>query len=384
MIKHTSVAMSGQRFVVIYHIVGSKDEAQRRAEAVCIEQTIEFPADLISNDDIRRHVFGQIVHFDSVSENIWEAKISYALEVTGHSLNGFLNVMFGNTSLQSNIKIVEVLLPESFTKLFKGPRFGIDGLRTLCDEPEQPLFCTALKPMGLSNQALAAQAYEFAKGGIHLIKDDHGIFNQPFSPFRERVKLCVEAVNRANAETGMNCRYTPTLNSPANQIFDDARWAKEQGVGGFLVMPGISGFDTMRCIADDGDINLPILGHPSMLGSWVSSPQSGYSHYFLFGQLMRLAGADTSIYPNFGGRFAFSVEQCESIVQGASCDMGHIKRIIASPGGGMNFKSVPKMIDVYGKDIMFLIGGALHQSGPDIASNCKELKRLVLQQTAAL
>jgi hypothetical protein len=42
-------------------------------------------------------------------------------------------------------------------------------------------FCTvmtALKPMGSTTAELAKMAYDFAKGGIDIIKDDHGLADQ--------------------------------------------------------------------------------------------------------------------------------------------------------------------------------------------------------------
>jgi len=382
-IANTSLQVSGERFSVVYRIAGDQDDARRRSEHICIEQTIEFPAELIADDDIRGHVMGQLESFTPLGETLHEAEISYAYEVTASTLPQMINVIFGNISLQPGVCVHRLKLPDSFTANFKGPRFGRTGLRDLCDEPKGPLFCSALKPMGLSSKALADQAYAFARGGIHFIKDDHGISDQQFAPFRERIPLCVEAIEKANRETGMNCKYVPTINSPANLFFEDARWAKEQGAGGLLVLPGICGFDAMRCLADDDALALPILGHPSLLGSYVASPDSGYSHSVLFGQLMRLAGADTSIYPNFGGRFSFSREACLSIVEGVNSEMGDIKPIFPSPGGGMNFHNVPDMIASYGEDVMFLVGGALHRGDAGIEENCRKLRELAASELPA-
>jgi ribulose-bisphosphate carboxylase large chain len=97
-------------------------------------------------------------------------------------------------------------------------------------------------------------------------------------------------------------------------------------------------------MADDDRIALPILAHPSFLGSFVASPQSGLSHYVLFGQLMRLAGADASIFTNFGGRFPYNREACLDIADATACSMGAIKTIFPCPGGGLNFDNVAEMV----------------------------------------
>ena len=48
--------------------------------------------------------------------------------------------------------------------------------------------------------------------------------------------------------------------------------------------------------------------------------------------------------------------------------------------GGMNFSNVPEMVRGYGRDVMFLIGGALHKSGPDLVKNCHQLRSLVTEE----
>jgi len=77
-IEDVQLELSGERFVVCYHISGDAGEAQRRAEHICIEQTIEFPADLIGDDDIRHHIMGQVVGITQIGEDLWDVSISYA------------------------------------------------------------------------------------------------------------------------------------------------------------------------------------------------------------------------------------------------------------------------------------------------------------------
>jgi len=368
-----SIPLSGERFRVIYSITGSEKEARTRAEEICVEQTVEFPDDLVTGGDIRDHILGHIESFRSVSvsSNIWEAAVSFAVEIVGGELTQLINVMFGNFSLKRNVRVEGLDLPENFLKTFKGPRFGIPGLRRILGVVERPLLCTALKPLGLSNKELAELAYLFAVGGVDMIKDDHGLADQPFSPFCERVQRCVEAVEKANRETGNHCIYIPHVSSPADRIMEKAIFAKQNGVGGLMAAPGLVGFDTLRSLADEPRVNLPIISHPAFVGTFVASESSGLSHALLFGQLQRLAGADGVIYPNYGGRFAFTREECRSIVEVAAKPMGHFCPIFSMPGGGMSLDRIPEMIETYGKDVIFLIGGALHKMGPDLIENCR-------------
>jgi ribulose-bisphosphate carboxylase large chain len=122
---------------------------------------------------------------------------------------------------------------------------------------------------------------------------------------------------------------------------------------------------------------LPLIAHPALQGTYVLSPQSGISHYALFGQIARLAGADASIFPNFGGRFSFSKEDCRSIAEGCRVRMGNLKPIFPSPGGGMGLDRVPEMLRFYGRDVLFLVGGGLFKDGPDVSANARRFREMV-------
>lgn len=368
--------LSGERFSVIYKIWGSKEKAYEAAKVICLEQTVEFPGDLVPDGPIRDCIVGRIESFEPWTEGCFKAVISYAVESAAGELTQLINVIFGNTSLKPGIRVEGLDLPEAILKDYKGPRFGRNGLREWLGVHGRPLLFTAIKPMGLSAKDLADLAYKLALGGIDIIKDDHGLSNQAFSPYEERVKLCTEAVTRANKETGYNCSYVPNITAPHSEVKARAKFAKEAGAGGLLICPGLTGLDVMRELAEDDEIALPIFSHPAFQGSYVLGG-SGISHAALFGQINRIAGADAAIYPNFGGRFSFSREECQSIAEGTKMPMGHVKPIFPSPAGGMNLASVPESMKIYGNNVIFLIGGGLFQYGPDLIENCRHFRELV-------
>lgn len=363
MIEPTTLSVSGERIVATYDLHGDPATARSRADALRVEQTIEFPADLVPDDDIQREVVGRVESLDEVGPEVARAVVSYAVETTGFELPQLLNVLWGNSSILPGIRLVDVSFPDSLLARFSGPRFGIAGLRTLFDAPSRPLLATALKPMGLSPERFADQAYRLALGGLDLIKDDHSLADQEFAPFRERVEACATAVRRANEETGGRSVYLPSLNAPYDQL--DARLdvALEAGVGGLLVLPGLTGLDHLRHLA--ATVDLPIMGHPAFLGSFSASPTSGIAHDVIYGTLMRLAGADMSIYPNYGGRFSFSTDECHAIADRLVAPLGGLAPAFPSPGGGMTMARVPEIVEFYGPDVTLLIGGDLHR-GDDL------------------
>lgn len=376
MLPTPNLRLSGERLAVIYRITGATEaEAQARAFDVAVEQSIEFPYE-IAPVNIQQEIVGRIEAVEPC-EGAWRFTISYPVEASGYELTQLLNLLFGNSSIKPGIRVERVDLPDSLLAHFRGPRFGVAGLREYLGVQDRPLLCTALKPMGLSASELADLAYQFALGGIDIIKDDHGLADQPFSPFAERVARCSEAVAAANRETGRQAIYMPNVTAPADRLLRQAHLAKELGAGGLLVAPGLVGFDGMRMLADDDALALPVMSHPALLGSFVTSPENGISHYALFGQICRLAGADATVYPNWGGRFAFSRAECASIAAGASEGMGGLQPIFPSPGGGMSLERVPELYEVYGRDVILLIGGGLFKKGPDLIANCREFLAMI-------
>ena len=369
--------LSGERLVVRYLITGDEAEARARAEDVCLEQTVEFPSDLLPEGDIPDQLVGRIEAFEPAGARGFEAAISYAVEVAGDELPQLLNLVFGNTSIKPGVRVQRIEPTPGLFAHYRGPRFGQQGLRELLGVPRRPLLMTALKPLGLGVAALAELAYRYARSGIDLVKDDHGLANQAIAPFQARVEACAAAVARANAETGGRSVYLPNVSGPAGAVHPRARAAKAAGAGAVMGCPGLVGFDAMRALADDDALALPVVSHPAFHGSFVASPEQGISHYVLYGSLQRLAGADASIYPNVGGRFAFSAEECREIADGCNDAFGGLAPIFATPGGGMQLETVPRMRDLYGDRVIYLVGGGLHRGRGGFDATVADLLRAI-------
>jgi ribulose-bisphosphate carboxylase large chain len=365
--------LSGERFNVTYLLTGSEDEARALAEVIKIEQSVEFPAALIPDGDIRDHLVGRVEAFKPAGEGSYYATISFAVEGAGRELTQLLNMMWGTGSLLSNMKVDRVKLPDSLLAAYRGPRFGTQGFREILQVWDRPLLCTAIKPMGLSPADLAEMAYRCALGGIDIIKDDHGITDQTFCPFEARVPAVAEAVARANQQTGLHCVYAANVTGPADRIVERALVAKQSGATALLISPALTGFDAMRTVADDDRIALPLISHPAHTGHYVVSPTHGFSYYAFYGQIQRLAGADASIYVNYGGRFDVTAEDCKWAARGCRDRMGPLKPILPALGGGMTPQRIPALLEMYGMDAIFLVGGGLHSRDGDLVERARRM-----------
>lgn len=363
-------------FTITYRIQTAENESiHSKVEAICLEQTVELPRSVIS-EDIYDRIVAKPEEISQKSESIWHVTTRYPIANVGDEITQFLNVLFGNVSLVPGVRILDVSWTDIPASILPGPAHGIQGVRAALGIPERALSCTALKPVGFSSQQLAGLAYEFAMGGIDLIKDDHGLANQVYSPFDERLKRCIEAVNKANSQTGFQSWYIPHISAPGDELWRRYELAKAEGAGAVMISPQFCSPEVMSEIAQQEE-SLPIMAHPAFSGSFIMDPTHGFSLDFLYGKLWRAMGADFSIYPNAQGRFSFTKQDCLDINDGCRTNAIHYKSTFPTPGGGMQRETIPSWLQTYGPDTVFLIGGSLYKHPDGIRKAASEIKQLL-------
>ena len=357
------------RFSVSYRIAADEKTALEMAKSICVEQTVEFPAAHIECDAIHSDIIGRLEEFGPCDGG-YRALISYSDQSATSEFAQFFNVVFGNSSLLPGITVEHINLSQEMLDWFPGPKYGVAGLRQRLGVQNRPLSFTALKPMGLPTVALADEAYQCALGGVDLIKDDHGLMDQPFSTYKDRVKAVCEAVRQGNLESGHHTAYVPNLSGSFAAMMDRVHYAEDCGAGGIMLAPGLVGYDTLEYVAHHTE--LPIVAHPAMAGCLLDKGSGGFDCGCVLGQLPRICGADITVFPNYGGRFSLSQGQCRSIVDMCQEEIGTMPTIFPSPAGGMTFEKVAPMKEFYGNDVAFLMGGGLFTVTPDLPANCRK------------
>jgi ribulose-bisphosphate carboxylase large chain len=343
-----------ERILATYRIAAPERGIEERARALAVEQSVEMPLEAIGNRRVLDEVVATVESIEPAAGG-FEVTLGIAPATTGVEASQLMNMLFGNCSLQPEVELADVRFPAGYERNFGGPRFGIEGIRTLTRIQEGALTCTALKPQGSPVAHLAQLAHTFARAGIDVIKDDHGIANQAGAPFELRVPAVMRAVHEANRETGGRTLYAPTFSGGERAITEQVRIAKECGVKMALVAPllvGIPAFVEMQV-----DLDFPVLAHPAFAGAARIAPP------LLLGKLFRLFGADATIFPNHGGRFSYSRETCLAIAAAAREPWNEVRGTLPVPAGGMTLERVPEMLAGYGSDTMLLIGGGLLSAG---------------------
>jgi ribulose-bisphosphate carboxylase large chain len=264
-------------------------QAEAFAQALIREQSVEIPHSLLTQLDLPPDALGTIQSLEAIDEHRQRLIVAYPTHLAANQLPQLLNLLYGNISIQNGIRIVDLELPADFTTQFVGPRYGLAGLRQQLGIHARPLLATAIKPRGASLDHLVSIASEFALGGGDLVKDDHNLVDGSIEQFRERIERTQAAVSDANARTGGNTLYYPTLMPTIGEIQQQVDFLIATGVTGVLVCPFVLGLDVMRHLRDSTP--LALLAHPALAGTFFHDPNHGIEPQVLLGKLTRLAGA---------------------------------------------------------------------------------------------
>ncbi|MBN1759413.1 MAG: cupin domain-containing protein [Chitinispirillaceae bacterium] len=337
---------------------------ERFAQDIAEEQTVEIPHKHIPQQLFDNGIVGQVVTILQADDGRFTVKIRYRNDTTGFSAPQLLNVLFGNISLKKGIRITGLECSEKMYAAFRGPAFGIEGVRSLVGVYGRPLLCTALKPMGLSNTELAAMAGVCARSGVDLIKDDHGIGDQPFCRFEDRVARVSETIAAADAQTGNVTVYFPNLCGPREEIERQVECAVRCGIRAVLLAPQLVGFDTIHDLAEK--YRLVVMAHPAFTGSLFTCATTGIVPELFLGTFFRMIGADISIFPSWGGRFPFTRRECTAIAEALTYNLPPLKRALPAPAGGITQDRIAAIAEAYGSESALLVGGALLGGSDDM------------------
>lgn len=335
-----------------YLVACEPDTIEACAAAIALEQSVECPLEAIGDRRVLDEIVARVGGISEVGKRRYRVDVEIAAETTGGEPAQLMNMLFGNASLWENVQFVDVRLPADLLARFSGPRHGIEGIRALLGVPERALTCAAIKPQGLAIPELARLTRTFALAGVDIIKDDHGIADQPYSPFAARVAACQAAVTEATRATGRTACYAPNLTGTPRVLRRHAQIARNEGVRVVLVAPMIVGLPALCDLVDEFP-EFVYVAHPSFGGAARIAPS------LLFGRLFRLFGADATIFVNYGGRFAYSREDSAAIAAAARAPWGDLRPALPVPAGGMSVERVDELLAFYGLDTMLLIGGDL-------------------------
>lgn len=332
----------------------------------------------LETPDVRERHAGRVVAIWEVPDNEmsdtsaastrdWIIQIGIPAHNIGQQIPLLLATVYGECASAGNVKLIDLQLPKSFTDSLKGPKFGVSGLRDLTGARDRPLVIAMMKPaLGLTPSESADVFYQLALGGADAVKDDELLVAHPWSELVDRVREHARAADRAYEETGHRTIHFANVTDRPDRMVENARRAVDAGATGLMVDFMTVGISAISMLADDPDLNVPVLGHLAFAGAVYASPWTGVSSHLVLGKLPRLAGADLVVYPSPYGSLRYARSKHLRLATSMTASLHGVRPILPVPGGGLHAGMVPALLADLGPDHGFGAGGALHghPSGP--------------------
>jgi len=302
--------------------------------------------------------------------------IAWPEENVGVNLSNLMATVAGNLfelSPFSALKLLDITVPESYKSKYRGPKFGIEGTRRLCQVEKGPIIGTIIKPsMGLSPQATAQQVQTLIDAGLDFIKDDELMGDSPHSPFEKRVDAVMAVINRYADKTGKKPMFAFNLSGDIDDMLRRHDYVLSSGgtcVMASLNWVGISGMQKLSA-----HTQLPIHGHRNGWGLFYRSEHIGMD-FKVFHKIYSMAGAD-HIHTN-GIRNKF----CES----DASVLTSIRACLNPQGGGYPVMPVvssgqwaAQAYDTYQQikstNLMYLCGGGITGHPGGMAAGVKSIQ----------
>lgn len=291
-------------------------------------------------------------------------------------LSSIAGNIFGMNSV-SSLRLIDMEFSSKILRSFRGPKFGIKGVRKIAGVKERPLIGTIVKPkLGLNYKEHAQVAYESWAGGLDIVKDDENLTSQDFNPFEKRITKTLELLRKAEEETGEKKIYMPNVTAESSEMLKRAEFVKESGGTHIMVdvvTCGFSGLQTLR----EADFGMAIHAHRAMHAALTRSRDFGISMKVL-AKIYRLIGVDQlHIGTAHVGKMEGSVQKVIDIENSLVEEMGSLKDVFPVASGGLHPGSIPPLIERMGTNIIAQFGGGVHGHPKGTKAGASAVKQAV-------
>ncbi len=380
LLNPTYEGINADEYCIATYLVGAdkNEEPVLKAASIGIEQTtgswIDVPAE---TDEMREKYCSKILgvyevpdyeNMANVNMNVAEGqkrfyifRIGYPVANIQDNIPLFFATITGNITSMPYLRLLDVDFPRSFVNAFKGPKFGIKGLRDFMGVEKRPLLNNMIKPCtGYTPDVGAKLFYEAAVGGVDIIKDDELIGgDRPFNKLEDRVRANMDAAKRADAEKGETTLYACNITDEVSRLKDNAMTVIKNGGNCIMVDSFCTGLSALRNLAEDPDINVPILSHCCFGPALSVSEFQGVSSLVLT-KLARICGADIHLTEPPYGKFDITFNKYIRNITACESPFYDLNTIMPFVGGGVIPGLVPQLVEDIGYNVLLGVGAGIH------------------------
>jgi len=347
-----------EKYIIVEYFIESRTSLKTAAWNLAIGQSVGNPnirSEWETDELFEKHSC-MILANENELENVKEGyvKIGFPLANINVKEDGvsqlLCQIMGGQLDIDDFEKcyVVDIEFPEVSKKEFKGPKFGITGIREFTGAYDKPILGGIVKPKVAPNvESLLAIVKEMVEGGVNFIKEDEIMSNPASCPIEERVPIIMEYLKDKNVI------YSVCINSDPPYLLDRVKKVYEMGGNSVHVnfWAGIGSYKAIR------DLDLPIFLLFQKSGDKILTDTSHRFHieWNVMCKLAGMMGVDFIHAGMWGGYSSYGVEELHTII-----DTLHEHNVMPSLSCGMHPGLVEAINNKFGVDYMANTGGAIH------------------------
>jgi ribulose 1,5-bisphosphate carboxylase large subunit-like protein len=364
-----------EKYVIATYFMACSSNLRDGAWSLAIGQSVGNP--LVRNewetDELFENHSCKILHpeEDLRDKMIGKVQIGFPIINTDWEHDGISHLMCQLMGGQVDIDIIEscrlmdITFPSSVRKYFKGPQYGLTGVRDFTRTWDKPLLGGIIKPKtGISPQTLLEMVKQLVEGGVNFIKEDEIMANPSCCPIEERVPLISEYIKNKNVI------YAVCINGDTPYLLERAKRVYELGGNAIHVnfWCGLGAYKGLR------ELDLPLFIHYQQSGIKIltdSSHRFGIDWSVLC-KLAGMCGVDTIHAGMIGGYSHTNEEEMKHVL--------HVLReynVVPALSCGMHPGLVNHIRNKVGNDFLANVGGALHGHPGGTRAGTKAMRQAI-------
>lgn len=309
-----------------------------------------------------------------------KVKIAYPLQLfepgnMPQILSSIAGNIFGMKAVES-LRLEHVEFPPRIVESFRGPKFGVEGVREMLDVEDRSLTASVPKPkVGLTASEFADVGYQVWSGGVDLLKDDENLTSQDFNGFKDRLTKSLRMRDKVERETGERKSYLINITAETGEMERRAGEVADQG-GEYVMIDiitvGWAALQTMREACED--LGLAIHAHRAMHATFTRKSH-GVS-MLVVAEVARLVGVDQIHTGTVIGKLEASREEVLGINDFLRSPIG-LRTVFPVASGGLHPGLVPELLEILGTDIVVQLGGGIHGHPDGSEAGAKALRQSI-------
>ncbi len=362
--------------IVVKFKVGARD-IKDAAEKIAAESSVGTWTDVKTMNKRIYEMRARV--FKIEKPYVWIAYPSILFESNNmpQILSSVAGNIFGMKAVKT-LRVEDIQFPKSIVKKYRGPQYGIHGIRKLLGVKKRPLVGTIVKPkIGLHPKEHAKVAYNAWIGGLDLVKDDENLTSQRFNKFEKRIVETLKLRDKAERETGEVKIYMPNITAETSTMIERAKFVADHG-GEYVMVDvftaGFSALETIREVTED--LGLVIHAHRAMHAAITRNKNHGMTMYS-FAKIFRLIGVDQLHTGTAVGKMEGGKEEVKKIDDMLREKWYNIKPTFPVASGGLHPGLVHKLLNILGTDIIIQAGGGVHGHPHGTVAGAKAMRQAV-------